>query len=97
MLLLLWSSVRELMRSQQSRSFSWKSIQDRTIRCLCSKASHPSFIVYPADREVTSAVPEPIFGCKYHRTRCGKDQWPNSNPDCVQTEVFQRHVLLEKT
>ncbi|GFW93604.1 putative transposable element [Trichonephila clavipes] len=46
---------------------TWENIQDRTIGRLCSKASKPLTYLYPADREVTGAVPTPIFGVKVHR------------------------------
>ncbi|GFX86909.1 hypothetical protein TNCV_2124561 [Trichonephila clavipes] len=65
--------ITELMTSQQSRSITWESIQDRTIQRLRSKASQPLTYIYPADKEVTSTVLTPISDFKIHRKRGDKD------------------------
>ncbi|GFX18317.1 hypothetical protein TNCV_4306181 [Trichonephila clavipes] len=54
---------------QRSRSFTWESIEDRTLRRLCSEASQPLTFIYPADREVTGAVSTSIFGFEVHHLR----------------------------
>ncbi|GFX59509.1 hypothetical protein TNCV_2034381 [Trichonephila clavipes] len=80
------------MSTQRSRSFAWESIQDRTIRRLCSKASQPSTSLYTANKEVTSTALTPISGIKFLRMRDDEDQWPNSNRGYVQTKVILRHL-----
>ncbi|GFV32272.1 hypothetical protein TNCV_1675581 [Trichonephila clavipes] len=77
--------------SYRSNSFEWESIQVWTIRRLCSKASQPLISLCVVDREVTDVVPSPSSSFKVQRIRGDKDQWPNSNPCYIQTEVILRH------
>ncbi|GFV34611.1 hypothetical protein TNCV_1449171 [Trichonephila clavipes] len=66
-------SVREQMTSQRSRSFTWESIQDLTLRLLRSKASQSLTSLHRADRDVTGGVSTLISGFKVHRVRGDKD------------------------
>ncbi|GFX63538.1 hypothetical protein TNCV_105451 [Trichonephila clavipes] len=82
------------MTFQRPSSFAWESIQNWTLRRLCSKTSQPLTSFYPADREMIGAVPTPIYGFKVHRARDDKDQWPDSNPGYAQTEMILPHGTL---
>ncbi|GFU85530.1 hypothetical protein TNCV_2952291 [Trichonephila clavipes] len=60
----------------------------------CSKASLHLTLLYPAGKEVNSTIPTPNFGFKVLRMRVEKDEWPNSNPGYVQTEVILQPMSL---
>ncbi|GFX76289.1 hypothetical protein TNCV_592521 [Trichonephila clavipes] len=84
--------VKEIMTSQRSRSFTWESVKDRTIRRFCSAASQPLTFLYPTLKEVNGAVFMSISGFEVHHTSGYKDQWLNSDPWNVQTQLILRHV-----
>ncbi|GFU83529.1 hypothetical protein TNCV_4217891 [Trichonephila clavipes] len=66
------------------------------LNLLGSRASHLLATLYPADREVTGAVPTPSFGFKVHRSRADKDQPPKCNPSNVKPEMILRQMPLLK-
>ncbi|GFV12868.1 hypothetical protein TNCV_2201671 [Trichonephila clavipes] len=74
-----------------------RSVQE--LRRLSPKASQALTSLYPADTGVTGAVPTSIFGFKVHHARGDKDQWLQSNPGYIQTEMILPHnsILVSRT
>ncbi|GFV14188.1 transposable element Tcb2 transposase [Trichonephila clavipes] len=68
----------------------WNTLPQTDIKNLFNSMPRrvAALIAARADREVTSAVPTPIFS--FHCKRGNKDQWPNSNPRNRDYSVYFR-------